>query len=147
MTHFEQTKNKMSKEKGEKTYTLKVSDSFVKTDENCNYETAFRRWLVREIEEQRMTIPDAIKQFNFNPSSGDTLIRDWRKKYAADMVLSSQDMTEAEKQKLAELQKKNKALEKQLEDARMQNIAINMLIDVAEEKLNISIRKKPGAKQ
>lgn len=140
-------KIKMSKEKVAKIYTLKVSDSFGKTDENCSYEIAFRRWLVRAIEEQRMTVSEAVKQFNFNPISGDTLIRDWRKKYAPEMVLSSPAMTEAEKQKLAELQKKNKALEKQLEDARMQNIAINMLIDVAEEKLNISIRKKPGVKQ
>jgi hypothetical protein len=63
------------------------------------------------------------------------------------MVLALPDMTEKEKQEIAQLQKQNKLLAKQLEDARMQNIAINMLIDVAEEKLNISIRKKPGAKQ
>jgi len=56
-------------------------------------------------------------------------------------------MTEAEKHKLIALQKQLKAAEKQLEDARMRNIALNTLIDVAEEKLNISIRKKPGAKQ
>lgn len=131
----------------ENNYTIKVSDSFPKTDENCCYEIAFRRWLVREIEEHRMTVIEAVKQFNFNPSSGLKLINDWRRKYAPEMVLSLLEMTEAEKQKFAELQKKNKALEKQLEEARMQNIAINMLIDVAEEKLNISIRKKPGAKQ
>jgi hypothetical protein len=63
------------------------------------------------------------------------------------MVLPLTGMTEAEKQKLAAVQKQLKAAEKQLEDARMRNIALNMLIDVAEEKLNISIRKKPGAKQ
>jgi transposase len=140
-------KFKMNKEKVQKKYTIKVSDSFEKTDENFSYEIAFRRWLVREIEEQRMTVIEAVKQFNFCPENGRRLIYDWRKKYAPEMVLSSQSMTEAEKRKLAELQKQNKALEKQLEDARMQNIAINMLIDVAEEKLNISIRKKSGAKQ
>jgi Transposase len=140
-------KFKMNKEKAQKKYTIKVSDSFEKTDENFSYEIAFRRWLVREIEEQRMTVIEAVKQFNFSPESGSGLIYDWRKKYAPEMVLSSQAMTEADKQKLAELQKKNKALEKQLEDARMQNIAVNMLIDIAEEKLNISIRKKSGAKQ
>ena len=63
------------------------------------------------------------------------------------MVLPLTGMTEAEKQNLAAVQKQLKAAEKQLEDARMCNIALNMLIDVAEEKLNISIRKKPGAKQ
>jgi hypothetical protein len=56
-------------------------------------------------------------------------------------------MTAAEKHQLATLQQQLAASEKQLEDAKMKNIALNMLIDVAEEKLKISIRKKPGAKQ
>ena len=137
----------MSKQKVEEKFTILVSDSFEQTDEKCNYEVPFRRWLVREIEEQRMTVSEAVKQFNFSPTSGPILIRRWRDKYAPEMVLPLTDMTQAEKQKLANLQKQLKAAEKQLEDARMRNIALNTLIDVAEEKLNISIRKKPGAKQ
>ena len=137
----------MSTEKREENYTIMVSDSFERTDEKYTFETSFRRWLVREIEEQRMTVSEAIKQFNFNPKSGWVLIGSWRSKYAPEMVLSLGDMTEAEKQKLTALQKQLKLSEKKLEDARMRNIALNMLIDVAEEKLNISIRKKPGAKQ
>lgn len=137
----------MCSKKAVQEYTIKVSDSFEKTDENCSYELAFRRWLVREIEEGKMTISEAIQQFNFNPESGRILITRWREKYAPDMVLSSLQMTEAEKQQLAKLQKQVKAMEKALDDARMKNIALNMLIDVAEEKLHISIRKKPGAKQ
>ena len=137
----------MSKQKSEDKFTILVSDSFEHTDEKCNYEVPFRRWLVREIEEQRMTVPEAVKQFNFNPQNGQQLIRTWRDRYAPEMILSLADMTEAEKHKLTALQKQLKAAEKQLEDARMRNIALNTLIDVAEEKLNISIRKKPGAKQ
>ena len=137
----------MSKSKAPENYTLLVSDSFEQTDEKCSYEVSFRRWLVREIEERRMSVSDAIERFNFNPQNGHSLIYTWRSKYAPEMVLSLADMTEAEKQKLVALQKQMKAMEKQLEDARMRNIALNMLIDVAEEKLNISIRKKPGAKQ
>lgn len=143
MSLFGQTKSKMEQKK----YTLQVSDSFEKTDEKHVYEIAFRRWLVREIIEQRLTTIDAVNKFNFNPSSGPTLICDWRKKYGPEMVLPLSEMTELEKQKLEEVQKRNKALEKALEDAKMKNIALNMLIDVAEEKLKISIRKKPGAKQ
>lgn len=137
----------MCSKKAVQEYTIKVSDSFEKTDENCSYEPAFRRWLVREIEEGKLTVSEAIQQFNFNPESGRVLITRWREKYAPDLVLSSLQMTEAEKQQLAKLQKQVKAMEKALEDARMKNIALNMLIDVAEEKLHISIRKKPGAKQ
>ena len=128
-------------------YTLKVSESFEKTDQKCDYEISFRKWLVREIEEGKLTQSEAVKRFSFNPDNGRQLISNWREKYAPDMVLSLPDMNEAEKQKMDELRKQTKALEKALEDAKMKNIALNMLIDVAEEKLKINIRKKPGAKQ
>lgn len=137
----------MSTKKEFKNYTIMVSDSFEKTDENLTYEVSFRRWLVREIEEGRLTVASAIEQFNFSPANGPILIKRWRARYAPEMVLSLTDMTEAEIQKLVALQKQLKVAEKKLEEARMQNIALNTLIDVAEEKLKISIRKKPGAKQ
>lgn len=137
----------MIQDKALKAYTTQVSDSFDRMDDQCIYEPAFRRWLVREIEEQKITVADAIERFNFNPKNGHALIGSWREKYASSMVLSLPDMTAAEKQQLALLQQQLKAVEKQLEDAKMKNIALNMLIDVAEEKLKIHIRKKPGAKQ
>ena len=130
-----------------KKYTNKVSESFERTDEHHEYEIGFRRWLVREIEEGKMTPSEAVKQFNFHPQKGTDIIYYWRTKYASEMVLSLPVMTEKEKQELKALQAQNKALEKALEDAKMKNIALNMLIDVAEDKLKISIRKKPGAKQ
>ena len=137
----------MSEQKLAEKYSTQVSDSFDRTDERCSYEIAFSRWLVREIEEGRTSVSEAIKVYNFHPKNGFDLIRRWRLKYAPEMVLALEDMTAEEKQKLAVLQERNKQLEKQLEDARMKNIALDMLIDVAEEKLKISIRKKPGAKQ
>jgi hypothetical protein len=137
----------MSDQKQGDNFTILVSDSFEQTEEKCRYEVPFRRWLVREIEEQKMTVTQAVERFNFNPKSGSQLIHHWREKYASAMVVSLPDMTQAEKQKLTLLQQQLKTAEKQLEDAKMKNIALNMLIDVAEEKLKISIRKKPGAKQ
>jgi hypothetical protein len=128
-------------------FTTKVSDSYPRLDEHCTYEIPFRRWLVREIEEGRLTFSQAIDRFNFDPRSGKALLDNWYCKYALEMVLSLSDMTEQEKQQLAALQKQLKAAEQQLDEARMRNIALNTLIDVAEEKLKISIRKKPGAKQ
>ena len=137
----------MCEQKVVENYSKRVSDSFDKTDEKCSYEIAFRRWLVREIEEGRTSVSEAIKVYNFHPKNGFDLIRSWRQKYGPEMVLALEDMTAEDKQKLAALQERNKQLEKQLEDARMKNIALDLLIDVAEEKLKISIRKKPGAKQ
>jgi transposase-like protein len=137
----------MSKSLKGRDFTILVSERFPRTDEQCVYEIAFRRWLVREIEEGRLTVAQAIERFNINPGSGFKLIRDWRRKYAPSMVLPLADMTEQEKQQLTALQKQVKTLGQQLEEARMRNIALDTLIDVAEEKLKISIRKKPGAKQ
>jgi hypothetical protein len=56
-------------------------------------------------------------------------------------------MTDKERQQLEALQKKVKQLERQLEDAQMKAIALDTLIDVAEEDLKIAIRKKAGTKQ
>jgi hypothetical protein len=137
----------MSTERAVKNYTSNVSDSFDRTDEKYVYELAFRKWLVRQIEEKKMSILQAIERFNFHPKNGYDLIRFWRQKYASEMLLSLPDMTVKEQQQIAALQQQLKAMAKQLEDAKMRNIALDMLIDVAEEKLKISIRKKPGAKQ
>ena len=51
------------------------------------------------------------------------------------------------KAKLDAAHKRLKELEKQLEHAQMKNIALETMIDIAEEQLRISIRKKSGPKQ
>jgi hypothetical protein len=75
------------------------------------------------------------------------LIKSWRTKYGSDIILSLPVMTEKERQKLEALQKQVKALEQRLEDAQMKNIALETLIDVAEEQLKIQVRKKAGPRQ
>ncbi|WP_131539952.1 hypothetical protein [Pedobacter nototheniae] len=137
----------MNQEKRSNGFSILVSDSFDRTDDRNAYEVSFRRWLVSQLEAREMTVSEAIKKFNISPSSGPVLIGAWRKRYSKDIIPAPEEMTEQEKQKLNTLQKQVKAMEKQLEDARMRNIALNTLIDVAEEKLKINIRKKPGAKQ
>jgi hypothetical protein len=147
LSHFGIKTIKMSRKTKTGAFTIKVSDSYPRLDEHCSYELPFRRWLVREIQEGRLIVSQAVERFNFNPANGYALIGGWLKKYSPDMVLPLPGMTESEKQKLTALQKQLKAAGEQLDEARMRNIALNMLIDVAEEKLKIGIRKKPGAKQ
>ena len=106
------------------------------------YEAAFRRWLGRELAEGRLSIAQAVERFKV-PKGTISLIK---KQFAPQVVLLD-GMTEAEKHKLEELQKRIKQLEKQLEDATVKNIALETLVDVAEKQFNIPIRKKPGAKQ
>ncbi len=115
--------------------------------ESGEFSVAHRRWLVREIESKRMSIRQAVEQFNFQSKSPYSLVKSWIKRYAPQIDVSLPVMTEKERNKQELLLKRIKELEKQLEDAQMKNIALETLIDVAEEQLKIPIRKKAGARQ
>jgi hypothetical protein len=108
---------------------------------------AERRWLIRELETGRMTIGEAKERLTEVSKDPHSLLQHWRKKYAPGIPLTLPVMTEKEKQKVEALRLQLKAAEKQLEDAQMKNIALETMIDIAEEQLKISIRKKSGPKQ
>jgi translation initiation factor 2B subunit (eIF-2B alpha/beta/delta family) len=94
-----------------------------------------------------MTIGQATERLLGVSKNPHSLLRLWQKKYASDIALTLPIMTEKEKQKVEALRLQLKAAEKQLEDAQMKNIALETMIDIAEEQLKISIRKKSGPKQ
>ena len=56
-------------------------------------------------------------------------------------------MTDKQKRHLHILQQRNKELERAVKEANLMILALNSLIDVAEQDLKISIRKKRGTKQ
>ena len=56
-------------------------------------------------------------------------------------------MTEKQKQALHALQQRNKELERAVKEANLMILALNSLIDVAEQDLKIPIRKKRGTKR
>jgi hypothetical protein len=106
-----------------------------------------KRWLIREIESGRMSLSEAREHIaSFYKDPGRQILY-WQKQFSSDIILTLPVMTEKEKQKLQALQKRLKELERQLEDAQMKNIALETMIDVAEEQLRIPIRKKSGPKQ
>ena len=117
--------------------------------ENQN-QIAFRRWLVREIVAERMSQKDALERFDFGHKDVKTsrvILGGWIKQYSPSIPVTLPVMSEKERQKLEALQKQVKELEKQLENAQMKNVALETMIDVAEEQLKIKIRKKSGPKQ
>lgn len=136
----------MSEEKRGKRGEILLSVRF-SDDTSCLPEIPFRRWLVGELESGRMTEGEARERFHLSGSHGFRLIRRWRKLYSSDIPLTLPSMNEQEKQEQEALHKRVKELEKHLENAKMKNIALETLIDVAEEKLRVSIRKKSGPKQ
>ena len=116
-------------------------------EEQKTISKAEKRWLVRELESGRMTIGEAKERIEFYSKHPDSLIRYWQKQYASEISFTLPVMTEKEKQKLAASHKRLKELEKQLEDAQFKNIALETMIDLAEEQFKIVIRKKSGPKR
>ena len=108
---------------------------------------AEKRWLVREIQAGRMTVGEAREHIAHISKEPSSLIRKWQKQFCVEIDFTLPVMTEKEKAKLEEARKRVRQLEKQLEDAQMKNIALETMIDLAEEKLKITIRKKSGPKQ
>lgn len=111
------------------------------------HQESFRRWLVREIVSGRITQRDAIDRFEFNQKNPHAMLSKWIERYKPGIPVTLPVMSEKERQKLEALQKQVKELEKQLENAQMKNVALETMIDVAEEQLKIKIRKKSGPKQ
>jgi transposase len=116
------------------------------TGENEN-KLAFRRWLVREITAGRMSRKEALERFDFGNNSAEQTLYRWMKWYNPSIPVTLPVMSEKERLKLEALQKQVKELERQLENAQMKNVALETMIDVAEEQLKIKIRKKSGPKQ
>lgn len=102
---------------------------------------------MRELEAGRMSMSEACALISNASKSPPSMIYYWQKKYAPGIAITLPVMTEKERQKLQAAQKRMKILEKQLEDAQMKNIALETMIDIAEDELKISIRKKSGPEQ
>lgn len=111
------------------------------------FEVSFRRWLVSQIDGGHMSIQDIRDRFQLNRSQYTEILKRWQERYSDELHLSLSYMSSKERADNKKLEKRIKELEKQLEMAKMKNIALETLIDVAETELKISIRKKSGSKQ
>lgn len=112
-----------------------------------NYEISFRRWLVSQIDSGQMSMEEARDRFKLSGIEYKKIIHKWQSRYSEELHLSLSDMSSKDRADNKELEKRIKELEKQLEIAKMKNIALETLIDVAETELKIPIRKKSGSKQ
>lgn len=109
-----------------------------------DYPVTFKRWVAREIECGNLKTKEAKERFSLH---SEKTIWSWIDRYGLGKELSLLTMTTEERQEKAALEKRIKELEKALELAKFKNIAIETMIDIAEDQLKISIRKKSGPKQ
>ena len=108
------------------------------------YPVTFKRWLVREIESGNIKTKEAKERYSL---TSEKTIWGWIQVYGLGKELSLKMMTPEEKQEKNALEQRVKELEKALELAKFKNIAIETMIDIAEEQLKVTIRKKSGPKQ
>ncbi len=111
------------------------------------FELSFRRWLISQIDGEHMNIHDVRDRFHLNRQKYTAVIKRWQERYSDELHLSLSFMSSKERADNKKLEQRIKELEKQLEYAKMKDVALNTLIDVAETELKISIRKKSGSKQ
>ncbi len=110
------------------------------------FEPSFRRWLVSELDSGRMSVSEAREVFKL-PRRFDMTYKQWQKKYSDEIHLSLHSMSSKERSDNKKLEQRIKELEKQLELAQMKNVALNTMIDIAENDYKLEIRKKSGPKQ
>ena len=115
--------------------------------------------IVAEYERGTLTSKEIAAKYGFKSCS---VVLNWRKRlqnadkslrnseqsrtYAFEISPQAADDVSMEKRTAEELEAEVKRLTKELEWAKLQNKALNTLIDIAEEQ-GIRIRKKSGAKQ
>ena len=112
------------------------------------YTEAFKMQVVREVEEGKVTEVEAGRRYGI---LGHSTILKWCRKYgrlkftrnsgAKRMVMEEKDI------EVLRLQNEVRELKQELEAARIKNVVLETLVDVAERELHIPIRKKYGAKR
>ena len=106
------------------------------------YSESLKRDVVREILDGHISKAEAKRKYGIR---GCGCIISWIRKFAdTDSQESKMDYSKADKK---ELIKRIKELERKLEDEQIRSFGYNKIIDIAEEQLKVSIRKKPGTKQ
>ncbi|HKK09937.1 MAG TPA: hypothetical protein VJ939_03830 [Bacteroidales bacterium] len=134
--------------KGKEAMLTDHMEGFQEKKINYNdYEVSFRRWLVSEIDSERMSMQEARDRFSLPKWDYKMLIRRWQNRYSDAIHLSLRAMSAKERTDIKALEKRIRELEKQLERAQMKNVALDTMIDIAENDYKLGIRKKSGPKQ
>lgn len=104
----------------------------------------FMRQVVRTIIQENLSVREASARFGVSRKK----ICDWHSKFSSDIqVVDTIETMENIDQVTPEDQRKIKELEKALAEANLKIVALETLIDVAEQELKTEIRKKSGTKQ
>jgi transposase-like protein len=109
------------------------------------YSPAFKRKVVEEIEKGKFTIGEAMRIYDI---TGSDTINQWLKKLGREHLLNRVIRIEMkdEKDKLKELERQKRELESALAQAHLKILSLETMIDIAEDRLGIEIKKKLDTK-
>ena len=105
-----------------------------------SYSTAFKLKVISQIESGQFSIEEARRIYNIG---GGSTIHQWIKKYGKNHLLSKVVRIEmrGEKDHLKKLEKEKSELESALAKAHLKIMALESLIESAEEDLGIELKK------
>ena len=107
--------------------------------------------IIQEYLTTEISLTQMVKKYHI----GWTTIPKWMRKFGIPMpneapvqIPMSEETKKPEKKDTVEaLEARLQELQAELNREKLKNLALNTMIEVAEEELQIDIRKKPGAKQ
>jgi transposase len=111
---------------------------------NKTYSESLKREVVREVQLGNLTKTEAKKKYDIR---GHAEVLKWIRKFEEEGSHSKIKMMDYNKENKDGLIKRIKALERQLEDEKIRAEGYSKMIDIAEDQLKISIRKKSTTKQ
>jgi len=107
------------------------------------YSESLKREIVFQVQSGQISKEEARRKYGIGGSS--TVLKWIRKFEGSDPHLQSiMDYNKSDKK---ELIKRIKELERKLEDEQIRSFGYSKMIDIAEERLKVPIRKKPDTKQ
>jgi transposase len=109
------------------------------------YSVAFKMQVVKDVENGLLNAEEARKLYGIG---GRQTVHEWVCQYGMNQKTGRvvYIMTDKEERELLILRRENRMLKKALDDSQVKVIALETLIEVAEEEFNIDVKKKFGAK-
>ena len=110
---------------------------------NKIYSNSFKQEVIREIKSGFLSKSEARRKYGI---PGRSTIIGWIRKFDGK-ISDNRSIMDYKKSDKDQLIKRIRELERQLEDEQMRSFGLSKMIDIAEDQLKISIRKKSATKQ
>lgn len=107
------------------------------------YSDEFKESVVKEVLDGLICKDEARRRYGIK---GKSAVLNWIRKFEGSKTRSMNKKNKTGKS-LEELEAENVRLKQELEIEQLRSRALNVMIDIAEDKFKIPIRKKSGAKQ